>query len=206
MGFSSLLDILGSTVIGGMLLLILLRMNDNAIQNNYAYGGELIVQEGLVEAVSIIEYDFRKIGYCQDYTKIPLPSKSILSADSNSIEFLTDLAVPGTFPQGDGIVDTLRYQLGPVSELTATVNPRDRMLYRIVNNETPRGSNIGITEFKLTYFDAIGDTLTFPITTPSLIYTLQIDIKIENLAAYDEQYSDATWRQVRLAARNLRNR
>lgn len=206
MGFSTLLDILGSTMIGGMLLLILLRMNDNAIQNNYVYGGEVIVQEGLVEAVSIIEYDFRKIGYCQDYTKIPIPSKSILNADSNSIEFLTDLAVPGTFPQGDGILDTLRYELGPTSELTGTVNPRDRILYRIVNNETRNGSNIGITEFRLTYFDALGNTINFPITQPREIYTMQIDIKLENLAAYDEQYSDATWRQVRLAARNLRNR
>ena len=63
MGFSSLIDILGSTIVGGLLLMILLRMNDASVENNYLYSGEKIVQQNLVEVVKLIEYDFRKIGY-----------------------------------------------------------------------------------------------------------------------------------------------
>jgi len=124
MGFSTLLDILGSSIIGGMLLMILWRLNDAATQNTYNYGGEVIVQQNLVEVVSLLEHDFRKIGYCKDWTKIPDPSQAIISADSTSIKFLTDL-------DNDGQVDSLRYYLGPTSELTVTPNPRDRMLYRV---------------------------------------------------------------------------
>ena len=199
MGFSSLIDILGATLVGGMLLLILFRINDAAVENTYTYGGEYIVQSNLVEVVELLEHDFRKIGYCADWKQIPDPSKAIISADSTSISFLTDL-------DSDGTVDTLNYYLGPKSELSSTPNPDDRMLYRVVNNETPRGSNLGVVEFRLTYFNAIGSKIEFPVAVPGEIHTMQINITVENTAAYDEQYSHAFWRQIRLAARNLRNR
>ncbi|MDZ7764079.1 MAG: hypothetical protein U5K00_06580 [Melioribacteraceae bacterium] len=199
MGFSTLIDILGSTLIGGMLLLILLRINDAAVENTYVYGGELIVQQNLVEVVSLLEYDFRKIGFCADWQQIPDPSQAILAADSNDITFLTDL-------DSDGYVDTLRYFTGSPSALPGTANPRDMMLYRVENNEQPKGANLGVTQFNMLFFDAIGNVIPFPITHPSEIYTMQINITVENTDAYDENYSSAFWRQIRLAARNLRNR
>ena len=42
--------------------MILFRMNDTAVQNNYDMNGEKIVQQNLVDLVELIEYDFRKIG------------------------------------------------------------------------------------------------------------------------------------------------
>lgn len=199
MGFSTLIDIMGSTIIGGMLLVILFRMNDTAVENTYVYGGELLVQQNLVEVVTLLEYDFRKIGYCADWSKIPDPADAILLADSNDITFITDL-------DSDGNIDTLRYFTGPTSELTGTANPRDRMLYRVENNESPKGANLGVTQFNMVFYDAIGAVIPFPITQPRQIYTMQINITVENTDAYDENYSSAFWRQIRLAARNLKNR
>lgn len=199
MGFTTIIDILGSMAIGSMLFLILLRMNNVSTENIYTYGGELQVQENLVSVVELIEYDFRKIGYCKDYTKIPNPATSIILADSNRIAFRTDV-------NDDGIVDTLRYFLGSANELQMTPNPRDRILYRVVNSETPRGSNLGVTQFSLRYFDALGNILSFPITTPAQISSMEINVTVENTAAYDQNYSSAFWRQIRLAARNLKNR
>ncbi len=204
MGFSTLIDILSSTLIGGFLLLILFRLNDATVENNYVYGGEAIAQSNLVEVVQLVEHDFRKIGFCKDWEKLPDPSKSILSASQNSIRFLTD-------EDNDGNVDTLFYFLGSTDELPKTPNPNDRMLYRVRGNETPVGTNLGVTQFDLFYYDAMGNQLTFPITVPSAIYTLQINIKVEDVYGYerihgDEKYSSAFWRQVRLASRNLKNR
>jgi len=199
MGFSTLLDIIGSMIIGGMLLMILFRLNNATVENTYNNGGELIVQESLVEVVQLIEHDFRKIGYCADWNKIPFPSRSILMADSNNIHFLTDV-------DSDGEVDTMHYYLGPTSALLNTPNPRDKILYRVVNNNPEAGSNLGVTEFSLLYFNSLGDTISFPITTPAEIYTMQINITVESVAAYDENYASGFWRQIRLAARNLRNR
>lgn len=204
MGFSDVLDLAGSILIGGLIMLILFRMNSTAVENVYNNGGELSLQQNLAVTAKVLENDFRKIGYCAVWTKIPDPSKSILLADSTRIKFLTDIDKDGTGP--DGEVDTLYYYLGSTSELTETANPRDRFLYRVINNESPKGINLGVTQFKLIYFDALGDTINFPITVPSEIYTLEINLTVENVAGYNEQYSSAFWRQIRLTARNLRNR
>jgi len=199
MGFSSILDILGSVIIGGFLLLILFRLSNTSTENTYLNGSELIIQQNLVEVVELLEYDFRKIGYCEDWTKIPDPSQAILSADSNDITYLTDV-------DSDGLVDTVRYFTGTTEELSVTDNPSDVILYRLVNGETPAGSNLGVTQFQLIYFNAVGDTIDFPIQVPGEIYTMQINITIENTTGYDNQYTAAFWRQIRLAARNLKNR
>lgn len=206
MGFSVLLDILGSTIIGGLLLMILLRMNDSAVQNNYHYSGEQIVQQNLVEVVKLLEYDFRKIGYCLNWQAIPNPALAIIYADSNRISFLTDIVTSvGTF--GDGIVDTLHYYLSSTDSLTVTPNPFDRLLYRVINSNPARGSNLGITQFKLTYFDASGNRITsMPSSPPLGIAAIQIDMAVENPAAYGNDYAAdkrVIWRQVRLPARNF---
>lgn len=210
MGFSSLIDILGSTIVGGLLLMILLRMNDASVENNYLYSGERIVQQNLVEVVKLIEYDFRKIGYCKDWEKIS-PGLAIVSADSNQISFLTDIVNTNAVNDyGDGEVDILRYYLGSTSELAATPNPNDRLLYRVVNGEAPKGSNLGVTQFKLTYFDALGDTISpLPASPPFGIASIQVDIAVENPAAYGNDYSAdrrVIWRQIKLATRNYGKR
>ena len=199
MGTSVILDILGSTVIGGILMMNLFQINGNAIENNYTGNGELIAQQNLSTIVQVLELDFRKIGYCADWEQIPIPTQAILSADSTSIKYLTDV-------DSDGIVDTMHYYLGPTSELLSTPNPRDRFLYRVVNSEVPAGVNLGVTQFNLTFFDVLGNPISFPIAVPGEIYTMQIDITVEDVSAYDEKYSTAFWRQIRLAAKNLRNR
>lgn len=197
MGFSALLDIAGSIIIGGMILLMLLRMNDFAVENTYVQNADRIVQRNLLNVVEFIERDFRKIGYCGDWTKIPDPSRAIVSADSGSITFQTDV-------NSNGTVDTLSYELQPDSSLDFTPNPRDRFLYRKINGDLK--TKLNVTEFRMVYFNAIGDTIDFPVEVPGEIYTMQINVAVENPNAFDEKYSNAFWRQIRLAARNLGNR
>jgi type II secretory pathway component PulJ len=199
MGFLTIIDVIGSTIIGGFLLLILFRLNDNATQNTYNFSGELTVQENLVATIEVLEYDFRKIGYCKNPINLPNPVRTIIYADTSDIRFLTD-------ENFDGTVDTIRYYLGPASGLPETPNPRDRMLYRVTNG-IPKGVNLGVTQFKITYFNAIEQVIPTPITSvPTGIQSMQIDISVENVAAYNEEYRYAFWRQIRLASRNLGNR
>jgi len=223
MGATVILDVLGSMIIGGILLLTLFRMNDTAARNTYNFSGELMLQENLVATVEVLEYDFRKIGYCENPLALPNPEvNAILYADTSEIKFLTDIMVPPyDDPQGDGTLDSIRYYLGPASGLSGTPNPNDRMLYRVVNG-VPTGVNLGITYFKIRYFRdsliASGSTTLAEILpnqlpkvyvpgTPTGITALQIDIKVENTAAYDESnnpYRQAFWRQIRLSSRNLK--
>ncbi len=197
MGFSTIIDILGSTIMGGILLIIVLRLNDTATEKTTNYGGELSLQQNLVTIAQIMEYDFRKMGYCKDWQKFPDPTKSIISATTNSISFYADY-------DDNGKMDTISYYIGDY--LTSTPNPRDRYFYRKINNQPPAAINLGVTQFFLKYFDALGDTLHQPITQPSLINSYEINVQVETVFAYDEKYSSAFWKQIRLLARNLRNR
>ena len=200
MGFSTIIDIIGSMFVGGLLLIILFRLNNSATSTLYNNTSELIVQQAMVSVVEVLESDFRKIGYCKDWTKIPDPSKSILYADSNSIKFLTDL-------NNDGVVDSLYYYTGPTSELSNTPNKKDRLLYRVVNKDVPRSANVGVTQFTLKYFDALVNTINqSPVTLPALIKSIQIDIQFENTEAWDSVYTVSFWRQLKLTAKNLSNR
>lgn len=199
MGTNVILDILGSIVIFGILMLTLFRIVDSATANTYKGSGDLITQQNLASIVQVLEYDLRKIGYCADWEKIPAPSLSILLADSTKIKFLTDV-------DEDGNIDSLFYYLGPTSELTNTSNPRDRFLYRVTNNEAPVGVNLGVIQFQLTYFNSLGNQLDFPISVPGEVHSMEIELAVENVDAYNQEYSTAYWRQIRLAARNLRNR
>ena len=219
MGFATLIDILGSTLIGGTILLILFRMNDAIVENHYLNSGELIVQTNLISIVELFEHDLRKIGYCEDWENLPDPTVSIIDATPSSITFLTDVAVSATEPTGDGIVDTLKYWVGSpnASEVLGTPNPKDRLLYRQVNNDQPLSANLGLTQFSLKYFDSYGDEIiNIPSKPPLGIITLQIDITVENTAAYGDEEDEekevyskdksAFWRQIRLVAPSLGNR
>ena len=199
MGFSTIIDILGSIIIGGILMTIAWRLSDAATEKTYNNSGELALQQNLATVAQIIEWDFRKIGFCADWNKLPDPTKAILYADTSSIKFLTDV-------DADGSLDSIYYYLGPTSELSETENPRDRVLYRVVNDETPVKSNLGVTRFYLVYFDALGDSIHLPVDNYGIIASIEINVVVENVSAYDQKYSSAYWRQIRMVARNLKNR
>jgi hypothetical protein len=199
MGTNVILDIMGSIIIGGILLITLFRMSDRATESTYNKTGDLTTQQNIAAVVSILEYDFRKIGYCADWTKIPNPAKSIVFADKDKVKYLTDVDRNGT-------VDTMSYYIGPTSELIYTANPRDRFLYRVINNEKPVKVNLGVTQFNLVYYNVFKDIIPAPVVNPGEIYTIQISVAVEDVEAYDQKYSQVFWRQLRLVARNLKNR
>lgn len=199
MGTNVILDILGSVLIGGILMITLFRMSDRATESTYNKTGDLTIQQNIAAVVSVLEYDFRKIGYCAKWEKIPDPSKSIILASTDKIKFLTD-------DKRDGTVDTMSYYLGPTSELIYTANPRDRFLYRVINNEKPVKVNLGVTQFNLVYYNVNKDIIPSPVAVPGEIYTIQISVAVEDIEAYDQKYSQVFWRQIRLVARNLKNR
>jgi hypothetical protein len=217
MGFSTLLDILGSTLVGGLLLLILIRVTLSAIQNNYDNNGERIVQKDLTAVAQLLEYDFRKIGYCAKLSNMPASKDTVIKiATDSSITFYADLPTTAN-SYGDSVLDKVYYYLGPKSGLSNTPNPNDRVLYRVINNGTPMAVNMGVTLFKLTYYDQYGNAITPSGNAPysPAIASVQIDLAISNPYGYYNPdnptgtYSTAKtayWRQIRLPMWNYQNR
>jgi len=199
MGTNVILDIVGSILIAGILLISLFRLQNSSTENLYRGTGNLTAQTNLANVVQILETDFKRIGYCADWTKIPVPTEAILYADSLSIKYLTDM-------DQNGVLDTMYYYFDPTTDIPETPNPRDRYLYRIEQGYTPVKVNMGVTQFKMEFFNALGNKLSFPISDPREIFSMQIDITVEDVAAYDEKYQTIFWRQIRMAARNLFNR
>lgn len=211
MGFSTIIDILGSTLVGGFLMLILFRLTDATSENTFMYGGELNTQQNLVAVVDLLEYDFKRIGYCEEANNVPAAAEVIVEATDKSITFLTDLAISETNPRGDGIVDTLVYELGP--EITSTPNPNDKSLFRYKKGAKKFSANLGITDLKFTYYDVFRQEIT-DMSLVSDISLIQIDIRIEDVYGYDiendektheEKFATVLWRQIRLPAKR-RNR
>ncbi len=211
MGTSSIIDIITSAVLAGLLLLIALRLNAQANETTEVYNGSVILQENITTLVGWIEHDFRRIGYCKDFTKIPVASVAFRKADTSDITFWTDI-------NNRGVVDSIRWHIGPTNDsiVKYTENPRDRLIYRDTNGHASVGWNLGVTQFKIVYLDYDGHTLTTPVANPTQIYELQISVTCESPYVMKEQYrstksGDSTdfqvfWRQLRLAARNLKDR
>jgi len=199
MGYTTILDILSATIVGGLLMLILMRINGNVIENNFIHGNDRSLQRGLAETAMVVEEDLRVMGYCADPFKLTEEMSRVIYADSSYISFYTDV-------DDDGELDSLKYFISDLSALSGTKNPRDRILYRQVNTQTPFIVSTNIVQFKLSYFDALGFELTTPVASPGRISHLEISFKVEDPEAYDEQYSEAYWQQVRLTSRNLRKR
>ncbi|MFA6469215.1 MAG: hypothetical protein WCW35_09965 [Bacteroidota bacterium] len=214
MGSQTILDLIASSLVFGSLMLIALRLNGGTMENVQAFREDILVQQNLVAVSQLLEYDFRKIAYCKNYTVISSPTDAIRYADTSKIVFWTDFPTT-TQPYGDGVLDSMTYYVGPTSELSVTPNPYDRLLYRVENDATPIGVNMGVTTFNMKYYDALHAELSTPVDSCQLIQYMQITIQVEhpvkwtkyyNTATYDTVYQSAFWRQVRLVAKNLNNR
>ncbi len=200
------MDVLISTIFGGVLLVITLNANDIAAETQMTCSGDMLVQEMLVSTAQIIEGEFRNMGF-----GVPENEATIISADSTSIAFLCDLS-----RSGDRI-DTIQYSLGSTSELSSTQNELDRYLNRRVNGESML--HVGtVTAFDLHYYTRGGEEIPAPVRTDRLseIHVVEVTMEVQNPYAplRDKNqvqpgertalFSSSLWQQTRLASQNSR--
>jgi hypothetical protein len=202
---STIMDVLISMFLGGILVLNVLDAQDIMAEDTSTYQGDVLVQEMLITQVQYIEGEFRNMGY-----GLAPGLQTIVAAGDSSISFLTDLG-------RDGTIDTLRYSLGPTSELAATQNEMDRYIHRQVNS-APYTTPAVVTYFHLRYLTVTGDTLPGPVASADLgrIREVEISMEVQNpYALYRPQgmvvagqrnalYSTSYWQQTRLASQNFK--
>jgi hypothetical protein len=202
---SALIDVIASMIFSGALFVIVLDANGLATETQMVYNGDQMVQQMLTTTAQLVEGELRNVGY-----GVPSTVSNITQGDSSSITFLSDI-------DRDGVVDTVRYFIGPVDELNSTPNELDRYLKRTVRNQGT--SNVGVvTVFHLKYFTRAGDTIQIPVPSTRLpeIFTVELTMEVQNPAApYRDQnmvkegernalYSNSLWQQTRLASQNNR--
>lgn len=147
-----IIDILGSSFIGGLILLIILKMNLFMSNASYYSDNELKLQQNAKTLAEIINYDFRKIGYNVSNT-------ALITADSQKIKFAGDLQKPGD--SGYGVIDTIEYYILDPSFTPETANPRDIVLVRVLNGTNIiKGPTLGLVDLKFSYLDSLSSSTT----------------------------------------------
>ena len=179
------IELAGSFIIGGMLLLSILSLNADIMQTATMNSLGTNAQQNVTNIVSILEYDFRKIGYL-----VPSGTDAITALSDTTIVFLGDV-------DNDTVVDTVNYYLGPKSEPSETENPNDRYLYRKVNG-TANDVALGMTSWNLTYFDNSGSVTI----TPANVRSIRISFTVETIIPFDTTYGSARW-EGRFTPKNL---
>ena len=187
-----MLDIVGSMVIGAVVVLILLVLNLNIISSSSENLNTNIAQRDLTTAVWVMEYDMYKMGYRVSGGKIAI-------ADSNELKFYTDL-------DNDGNQDSIHYFLGELSEYSSTSNPDDRPLYRRENSNYV-ATAFSVVKFNLTYHDSIGNAIDYAAlqnqSARALVRTINVGIAIESGEPIEGIYQTSQW-EKKITPKNLR--
>lgn len=197
MGYSTILDILGAAVIGGILLINLLKVNGSLVENESIYSHDKNLQIDLVIAATVLERDFSLLGYVKNVNQVGF-NQNIFAGDSVSIRFRSDI-------DNNGTIDTISYFISDTSALSHTPNPRDRMLYRRINSDFPFVLANNITRFRLTYLNTSLAEVTPPIVLTTPVNYVRIEIRVEDPYAFDNKYSEAIWRRITVST-NVINR
>jgi hypothetical protein len=182
---SDWLDIAGSFVIGGIVLLTFVNLNLSvtvgAADNLYAG----VVQGEVTSSADLIEYDLYKIGYRCSGNKIEL-------ADSSEIRFYSDV-------NNDGVADEIYYFLGDAESYTETGNPNDCLLTREKNKEK-QCAYIPVVDFKFTYYDSLGQKIDYTLLSSQAernkIKTIKIRMKCETADKIDDHYEAVEWEKT----------
>jgi hypothetical protein len=185
-------DLIISISIGGTILVSLLSFNGYIVQKAGDQTVKVTTQTNLSALTDILENRLRKMGYCVPGS----PDSSIVLADSTKIKFKGDF-------DGDGTVDTVTYYLDPTLT-TGNANGNTKILKCTLNNQAAQLINIGVTCFRIWYFDASGTPITaYPAPKPSLIKSFKVALNVESKVpfivqreSYDKLNPGVYWEKV----------
>lgn len=191
---SSIIDMITSTMIFGVLALTIGRVQTNINVSMYENQHSVVAQSNAVELARQIEWDFTKAGY-------QVTGDKVLIADSTRIEFKADL-------DDRQVVNTLLYTVGDTSQCSMTKNKDDFPLFRTHDGRTVK-QNWGLTYFRLTYYDATNRKIPTPITTTTelkKIHAINVSFRLESpepvMSSQDTVWAGVTWEKT-IVPRNL---
>ena len=188
---NALRDALFALIIAASVMLIALRIDSTTSEHVIITRQASTSQENMHIISNIIEYDFRKIGH-----SLTTPFNAITLADSSHIIFSYDRD-PGTN------IDSIRVEYS-ISPATSTPNPNDILLLRKVNSCNPQPVSLGITNFKLKYFNQFGTELPRPVRADSLskIREIELALMLESKEGFKHDYGQTRY-VTRIIPKNL---
>ncbi len=179
-----ILDLLGASLIGGIVMLLVVNLNAYSQETKFASDADLRLQQNAKTLAEIINDDLRKIGYKYSGT-------AITEAAQQRISFKGDI-------NNDGSMDQVTYFLGSKTDAAATPNPDDRILFRVVNNDTIGGPTLGLTDLRFSYLN-INENDT---ANPDSICYVKAEIWVETMLSVGGEYPFTYW-ELTINPRNI---
>ena len=180
---SVMIDIIGSLIIIGVVMLSIFGLTGNLNQASYNKSFSLVAQTNAVTLARMLEYDIDKIGY---HVK-----PAMFTAAPDDIKFKAVLVYGGV------TVNTVRYYISSTSVLGNTKNPRDRVLYREEDGKTI-AANLGVTTLSFSYYNNDG----FTTSALDSIKSIHVKFTVESPAPVDTTYAALSW-EKRFYPKNL---
>jgi hypothetical protein len=191
---STLVDMITSTVIFGVLALTVARVQANINVTMFENQHNVVTQTNSVELARQIEWDFAKIGH-------HVAGQKITVADSTEIRFLADL-------ENKHVTNSVRYYVGDTSQCSMTLNKRDFPMYRVQDGRTVV-QNWGLTGLRFTYYDNSDQRIPTPIigaTNLANVRSIKVAFQLESaepvVNMQDSVWAMVTWEKT-IIPRNL---
>lgn len=226
----TLLDVIASMLIGGMMVLIAVSASDTGMRAFFNHNADVITQQNLTQISEIIQYDLHKLGFAIPETQ----NDSIIRIARNDtfrftahLNFAPDVSIAGVGGY-DTVVDTVQYIIGLAETIDfgdTTINLYNVNRRVIVPGHVNTNMSIGRigNNDVFRYLDQIGN----PAADVSTITTIEMNITAldpnvvlspEYIGTRTQSQQDqkmrkqelrrllrpAFWRQSRLVSRNLR--
>ncbi|MBI3125112.1 MAG: hypothetical protein HYZ10_11985 [Ignavibacteriales bacterium] len=183
---NNMLDIVGSFIIGSLIILMVgnLNLQISATHRDNFYGS--ISQVEVVNAATVLESDFEKIGYKST------SSNKIILADTSAIQFYSDY-------DDDQTVEQVKYRIGSTSALSGTQNPNDRPIYRQIDDG--QSMLIGAAKYlKFVYYDSLGNQISYQALTGqssrNIVKMIQVNLIYESPFLIDGNYQTTQWKKT----------
>ena len=198
---SSVIDVIGSTVVFGVLILLVIQLNIFAVEANTQTVLAVSTQERLIGyedaagASAVLEHDLLKIGY-----RCPV-FPAITFADSDRIHFRCDL-------NNDGSLDSVKYYVSGATVVRRDENTLLRNVVRRVNLDPVNGSWLEVSQFRLTYLDDRGKTIPTPVASVLLpsIRSIRIQMTVQSRTrvqnTWDSNFAGMYW-QTTISPANM---
>lgn len=171
------IGIIGSFIIGGIVLISLLNLQFGIFRNANQNTFEMATKQQIDALVEIAEYDFPKIGY-------RVGQAAINSATSRQLTFQSDLYDQNT-------VNTITWRFNPTQANTRTANPNDRILERIIDGQSAVLS-LNVIDFELQYLNSMG----VQTTNVDSIRGIHLRVICESPAEAYGKFSRAAWEKT----------
>ena len=181
---NTLLDIVGSTIIAGIVFLLLVNLNTASTSAKFSSDTGLVLQQNAETLAQILDNDLRKIGYKYNGT-------AIIKAEPKLISYYADIDT-------NGVMDKVTLTIGDSTEVTSTPNPHDKILYRTVDGVTYKGPSLNLTNLKFTYMNELGRITT---VLDSIKY-IKAEIWLQSPEKVDSTYLPTYW-EITIHPRNI---